>query len=670
MRRLEVVISRLKPWRHVFHLLLLALLVYWTYHQCLGYEFVWDDHALIVDNRALHDISAWPSVFTRSFWELGDNMGDPNRDFYRPVISLSYMLEYAWRGLDAHGYHATNVVVHGLAVWALYWLGFVLFSRAGPACLAAAIFAVHPTHVENVCWVSGRTDLFCGLFFFLALTLFIVWFSKTNASRWLLVSGFFALLLGLMSKEVAITLPVVLSLWLAISGPRPLSRRKVTTLAITVTIPVVLFFLARLLVLAGGRHVTVFNQFDDKGPLLPIVFARYLGLLVGLHPLDMHHGSDAFADEWIPSFIVSCAVVTGYLLAGTWFVRCKWGVAAFCMAWIPAVLLPVFNFGSFGDISYADRFLYIPSAGFALGIPALAALPIWGRIIPSRAIRITAGCGLGVLMFGGFIVANKSYAAFWRDPIVLFSRALQTSPTSSYIAFNLGVAYQNAGQHERAIRLFQKAIRHDPKHAEAYCNIGVSLNKMGKYREGLRYLVHSAQLLFDNYVVHYNLGDAYRALGRHDLARRCYAISLAMRDTAEAQNDLGESYLVGGDYRRARRHLEAALRFGPSPFVYNNLGFLALEEGRVPEAVKYLTMALNFPAELISGAYEVSIRYNLARALLRSGNSVLAATQAGEALRCMAACGRERDSASMAGMRKELEAMIGARSPDGTELSE
>ena len=129
----------------------LAALVFVAFGRSAHYDFVWDDRVLIGDNPAVRDAAHWYRLLGRNFWQVGDVMKDPSRTFYRPVVMVSYLADHAVWGLNPHGFHLTNLLTHILGVWFVFHIALALFGRhTVTAFFAAALFAVHPSHVENV----------------------------------------------------------------------------------------------------------------------------------------------------------------------------------------------------------------------------------------------------------------------------------------------------------------------------------------------------------------------------------------------------------------------------------------------------------------------------------------------------------------------------------------
>jgi len=198
---------------------------YLTFHNSLSNEFVFDDESVIVNNPSIQSLSSIPKYFTND-----EGFHKVIGRYYRPVVSATYAIDYSIWGLDPYGFHLTNVIIHIIACLLLFKIFSILFWRYKYRNLfslfATLIFAVHPIHTEAVSWISGRTDSFVTMFFF-ASFLFYLEFTKemehdkkdntirkvtTKNYSYLFLSLLFYTL-GLLSKEMIVTMPVIILLY-------------------------------------------------------------------------------------------------------------------------------------------------------------------------------------------------------------------------------------------------------------------------------------------------------------------------------------------------------------------------------------------------------------------------------------------------------------------------
>ena len=175
-----------------------------SFGNTLSYGFVWDDHFLIGDSYFVRHWSALPKIFTSHFWAGHADW----KMYYRPLINVTYLVDYHLWGLAPLGYHLTNVITHVAVSLAVLWICSLLLKDWLTGFVAALVFALHPVHSQSVSFIAGRTDLVCTLFVLVAFGLYHRW---RTSGRWPAYAGSaLAFLAALLSKEVAVMLPFVL----------------------------------------------------------------------------------------------------------------------------------------------------------------------------------------------------------------------------------------------------------------------------------------------------------------------------------------------------------------------------------------------------------------------------------------------------------------------------
>ncbi len=440
----------------------------------LGGEFVWDDRSLIVENALVKDAGRLDEILTRGFWETDDNH-DRFRAYFRPVIGVSYLIDYTIWGLKPFGFHLTNLLLHFACC--LLVLRLALDERLDPraAFAGAALFAVHPVHVESVAWISGRTDLIaCAL----ALGAFVCHTRRDTGrfvfrpASWLLFAA------ALYSKETAATFPAIVfaSGWLTATG-RSRWRRAVAASAPFFVI-LGLYMISRSSVLAG--------QGEPLYTLEPLawiatgtfVVARYVTLLLLPLGLDGHYPYQPL-ETLLDLRVAIGALMLALVGFAAWRLARAKSPAFFWLVWAGLMLTPVLTFGRFGDVLLADRFLYIPSVGAAL----LAAYGVHAASRSARSRRrVFAGAGLAIVLLGS-LAATRSRV--WATDYRLFDAMLETSPHAALVHNNLGVALYEREDLTGAIHRFRTAIELAPDYAQPYNNLAAALHRTGRKEEAL-----------------------------------------------------------------------------------------------------------------------------------------------------------------------------------------
>ena len=607
----------LAGYRHIGRLLLLGGLVWIAFGHCLSNDFAWDDYDLIINNPQIKNLSSAGDFFTRGFWNIEEGAQDRARNFYRPLVVASYALDYRLYGLDPRGFHLTNLLAHMLCACLVYLLAQGLSKNPTVALMAAAVWAVHPTHVENVVWISGRGDILAGGFFFLACCLFTSWSRRLKRSRPLMAALPICYGLALLSKEMAVTLPVLFLTAVFLMERRKCGSSVFAVLFSLLVVETAGYLVIRKMILGSvaGTHPGV--GIGELLLTLPMVFAKYTGLLLGLVPIDPHHSETLLKTAWSSTFALGVGVLLAYGAAILLAWRRHERVLLFCLAWFPVTLAPVFNLGGFGDILLADRFLYIPSVGFILAAVFFTAAFAMGkgRVLVCFAV---IACGAYVAMN---VLYSRSAASYWKENVSLFSMAVKTSPNSAYIQYSFGKSLSDAEAYEEALKAYDKAIALYPPYVEAHNNRAFVLNRLGRYGEALAASQKAMRLKSAHYSTLINTGDSFMGFGDLKSAERFYNGSLAIGKTAIGHHQLALCLMAQERYHEAHEHFMAALSIKQNPRILNNLGTLFLLKGEADKTIQYGKMALNRLKSHIPSNIKLEIQYNLARAFLEIGDA-------------------------------------------------
>jgi len=600
----------------IFHVLILTGLVWIAFGNSLTHDFVWDDYDLIINNKQITQPSSVSGFFARGFWNTDDGNLDQTRDFFRPLVMASYALDYRFYGLNPTGFHLTNIFAHMVCAFLVYALAVKLLKNLTVAWVAAAIWTIHPTRVENVVWISGRGDILAGIFFFISCLLFLKWFD-TPKRPWIFMTGTaVSYALALLCKEMAITLPLVFLLAFFLPENRQYGFQRIKGMVGALALVTFGYLEIRHLVLGGTAIATPVISTGDLLLTLPKVFGRYIGMVLGMVPTDPHHADtlcrNAGSLEFAANFLVM--LVYGAISVLAWL-RGHYRLF-FCFLWFPVTLMPVFNLGSFGDILYADRFLYIPSAGLIL-----AAVSFIHLFVRHKGKLVT---GITTALCCLYLFVNISYdracGAYWKDNLSLFSRAVKTSPNSPYIQFSLAKTLSDVEAYDDALKAYDKAIVLHPHYLEAYNNKAFVLNRLERYGEAL-YCSNKVLSAGDaHYTTLVNMGDAFMGFGDLDTAENFYRGSLAIRKTALGYHQLALCLMERGQYERSETQFMAALSLKQNPRIMNNLGALYLHLEKPDKTLHYGHEALRHLKPGLPSNIKLEIQFNLVRAFFKKGD--------------------------------------------------
>lgn len=490
--------------------LILAAVALGVYLITLANGFVWDDGYIIVENPA-----------TRSFTSLRDILLSPDivKPYYRPLNRASYLLDFQLFGMNPAGFHAVNMVLHALNVLLVYLLGRRLFS-AGPAALVAALlFAVHPINVETVTFISARNNLF-ALFF--ALSCFLAFLRGRDTGGWPWhLAGALLLFLGLMCKETALMVIVPVFLY-AIrpfhgTGDREsdLFRPWLSLLPYIAAIAIYLLMRSAALegVLGTGMAAAELPQRLVRNLY---VIPRYLALFLFPAGLTIFHAvpPDWASAPWlVPAWLA--------IAAGLWLLLRRGGPAArFGLLWLGVNFLPVANIVPIPSYPMAERFMYLPAAGFCLVAGAVLGGPLFDRW-GARAGWGVVG-SITVLLALATIERNRD----WHDDVSLFASVVKTDPRSAEGYFNLGSALIERGDTAGARAAWERAVGIDPRHSGALAQLGTLAARQGDLAGARARYLAAVEANPANVMARYNLGRIYEMQGEPARAAEQYELFL------------------------------------------------------------------------------------------------------------------------------------------------
>ena len=505
------------------------------------------------------------------------------------------MLDYQLYGLKPGRHHLTNVLLHAAATILLFLVLLRMTRDIWPSAFVAALFAIHPLHVESVAWVSERKDVLSGLFFMLTLVAYVGYASRPfSLLRYLTVIVLFAL--GLMAKPMLVTLPFVLLLldyWPLGRFTKPQLPAAASNLRFLVIEKIPLFLLAAascvVTILSQGKAV----QSIDHVPLswrisnALVSYAAYLEQFfcpVKLAVLYPHPG------DTLPAWKIAAAllVLTG-ISAGVFLYRRKCPYLLVGWLWYLGMLVPVIGLMQVGQQAMADRYAYLTQIGlyvaFAWGIAYVS------RSWPHR--RWACGIAAGIIL-AALIACAQQQTSYWRSSETLWERALACTARNHIAENNLGRALVDHGRADESVAHFQNALAIHPNYAEPYCNLGEYYLKKGRLEEAIAQFEKALQVRPDYTEALNILGNALSRQGRVDDAMAQFTNALEINpDYAEARNNLGNVLLQKGRVEDAIAQFNKAIEINPDyAMPYYNLGNTLANRGQVDEAIAHYEKAL------------------------------------------------------------------------------
>ncbi|OGX32428.1 MAG: hypothetical protein A2787_01485 [Omnitrophica WOR_2 bacterium RIFCSPHIGHO2_01_FULL_48_9] len=464
-------------------ILLIVILTFSAYAFMLGADFrTMDDEESIVNNAAIKDLGNIDKIFQTSFFG--------GMSYYRPLVSLSFMLEYRLFGLHPFYYYLDNLLLHTATAVLVFFLLNFIFKNNIFAFFTALLFAIHPVQWEAVANISGRAILLCTFFYLSAFFLFCRAIDKQRKQDYWLALGCFGL--ALLSKESAVVLPLVLF------GYRWFTRRS-SPQKFPMTLRLIAPFLAVVAMYLAVRQALGITNFFywrsfAEALLAFLTFLRSLltNIRLLVFPVDLHFDRmremfTGFAD---PQLILTVLIFSSGLFALIKFRRKFPALLLFFILWFFAEFILVSQFlvsvgVQPGVISVAEHFLYVPVlAGCVVLTFVLQNLYEMNRRRRyfSKELFVVLAAGFFIFLF----MTTVQQSIYASNQITMYERALVFDPQNSRVRNCLGLAYARLGLLEEAEAHFRRAIADNPYNVRARIGLGKALCDQGKCWEGVQ----------------------------------------------------------------------------------------------------------------------------------------------------------------------------------------
>ena len=586
----------------------LAIVTLAIYAQVVGHQFITlDDPTYIRENPMVNrgvTLGGVAWAFT-TFYATN----------WHPLTWISHMLDCQFFGMNAGHHLLVNVLIHATNTLLVFWFLLRTTHARWPSALVAALFALHPLHVESVAWVSERKDTLSTFFGLLSLIAYVRYAKAPSISRYAWVA--IALALGLLAKPMLVTWPFVMLLldyWPLgrLAGPMVKEHRRgaphkeaATGIASLVWEKLPLFALvaaSAIITFVAQSQGGAVRTFTDAPITLRlsnalVSYVKYLLLTFWPNDLAVYY---PFAWAGIPAWqIIGAALL---LL----------GITAFCFSqrkirpylivgwlWFLGTLVPVIGLVQVGGQIMADRYFYVPSIGLFIAIVfGLADIAKSWRVAP----LLSRGITVGVLLILATLM--NAQVQRWRDSFTLFEHTLAVTPPNLRAENSLALAMGASGRYDEAAAHFEKTLQIDPNFYDGLVGMGVTRAFQGRMPEAIGYFQAAIRSQPDTPKAHVQLALALWKQNNDQAAfeemRR--ASQLAPND-ADIRADFGLALELVGQIPEAIEQLHEALRMNPNNAeAHGNLGLALLASGKARESVPEFEMALHLKPELKGAA--------------------------------------------------------------------
>ena len=577
--------------------LLLAAVTFAVYWRALSCEFIdYDDPEYFAKNP--HVLAGLNSSSIR--WAFA-TFSSAN---WHPLTWLSLMLDATLFGSGAAGPHLTNALLHSANAFLLFWLLWRLTLEIWPSAAAAALFALHPLHVESVAWVAERKDVLSGFFFLLTLLAYSSYRSsqRGRAGRFYLLA-LFLFALGLMSKPMLVTLPFVLLL-LDFWPLKRFTHRDLRFATLRLGGEKIPFFL-----LSAASCAVTFIAQHKGGAVVGLTrlslslrvenafvsYARYLGRtfwpfgLATPYPHPEFWLVNPLPGLWSAGLVwFAVALFAGLTVAAAWCWR-KFPFVTFGWLWFVGTLIPVIGLVQVGTQSMADRYTYLPLIGVFVACSwGMAAIQARWQLSP----RLLAW--LAALLFVLGAARTRDQIAVWQNDGSLFFHALTVTRNNYVACVNLGTWFSKNGQIKETLDCYNMALKMNPSDPDVIYDVGNAFAKIGYWNEAITQYRRALQITPKDAEILNNLGFALSATKQYAEAVASFEAALKLEpDLAGAHNNLATVLYMEGRYGEAVQHYREATRLAPDdPLIYVNLGDTLVRLGQPAEAAQAYQKAL------------------------------------------------------------------------------
>lgn len=542
--------------------LLLCLTVLAVYLQVVDHEFVFDDIDYVTHNP--HVASG---ITGNNIWWAITSTHSAN---WHPVTWLSHMTDVQFFGLNPRGHHLTNIIIHSISSVLLLLLLRRVTGLPWQSSFVAALFALHPMHVESVAWVAERKDILSAFFFFLTLLFYAEYIKKKNVGNYIL--ALLSFIMGLMSKQMLVTLPLVMLLmdfWpfkRLQPGTSGEDSRCISDKALPLLREKIPFFVSAIL--SGIITLYAQNKFGAIKSLYAIplelrvenaliAYVTYLFKTLWPHDLAVLYPFPSSFPFWQ---ISGSLLVLLLVSAMTLLLRRRFSYLLAGWLWYLVTLVPVIGLIQVGNQAMADRYSYLPSIGLYI-------MAAWGvsDLMKNNGHKVE----ILTLLAGVAVIASTTLTwrqlGYWRDNISLYQHTLRLTTGNYLIHYNLGLAFAEKGNLNDAIREYEEALRIRPTYADAHYDLGVALANRGDLDAAIVHYRKAIEIKQDNTDAHVNLGIALASKGWMDIAIQEFQEALRINpDNALAYINLGVALARKGQMDMAIQMFQAALRIDPN----------------------------------------------------------------------------------------------------------
>ncbi len=602
-----------KQFRQVIWLvgLLICLVTILVYTPALKNDFVtWDDTLYIVENTQIRSLNLQNLYWMFTTFHAG---------FWFPLTWLSHAMDYALWGLNPRMHHLTSIILHGLNALLVFFLAVKLVLRAEvnhntlsstidkitsshaliAGSVTALLFSLHPLRVESVAWAAERKDLLCAFFVLLSLLSYLSYTLPSHGKRrWFWFNASLLLfILALMSKPMAVTLPVVILLldFYPLKRLNRDSTRKVSVLLEKVPFFALSVIFSTLTIVTQkiGGAIRNLEEIYFAARLVNALKAIVFYMIKMIWPAQLVplYRLPNVIDPWALQYLLSGFVVLGITVVCLWVMRRKHPLWLTIWLYYLITLLPVLGIIQVGFHSAADRFTYLPGLSFALLLGLVVAW-MWNKVALFKHKIVFRGlvflCTFLIISLLGCLTVKQ--IKIWKNPQTMWSSVIRAFPGSVPDAhYGLGFYCYEEGRFDEAISEFKKTIALSHNYAAAHHNLGNAYLRKGMVNEAISGFEQAIAFGSNSADIHSNLGACYGRMGRLDDAISEFKQAIAINPHFEdVRLNLGLTYYKKGELDKAIYEYKKSIAInGNAAKAHYNLSRVYFDKKHYQLAIKH-----------------------------------------------------------------------------------
>lgn len=591
---------------------LIIILCLIAYTNSLSNQFTYDDNPVIVENYLLRNFDNVGRLFSLQYFNYSQELT------YRPIVTISYLIDYILWGLKPLGYHLMNLIMHIMTVIISYFLIRILMRNRIVGLWGALLFAVHPINTEAVNSIAFREDLIATLFYFLSFLFYIKSNVRNAYMRSLLIASVFFYIIAMFAKESAVTLILVILLYdFLFNG---LNIRKNISRWTLFGLALMFYLVIRFIVLKNPEEGSVRyigeNVFINFITMIKVIGSYLLQFIVPIG-LSADYTIKPVVSILNLSFLISLIVVILLIVLAIIYSK-KNPLLSFFIFFFFIGLLPVMNFIPISN-PRADRYLYLICISYTSLLSYVALTLLSGiqilrqpltvilspeargkdeeayslRILGSKKKLLTQALLVLILIFYTLLTIRRN--AVWRDDIPLWQDALKKYPNSKRATANLGREYLLSKQSELALPILQKAVALEEKNYMAYVNLGIVYTQLAQYDNAIDSLKKAIALNPHFDMALNSLGNVYIKKGEFAKAIESYQEAMRINpEFAEGYCNMGIAYAESGLYKEAEASYKKAIELNRNFYeAYSNLGTLYIATNQNEKALVCFQKAIS-----------------------------------------------------------------------------